>query len=160
VTSPATAIDLVPHDPLNSGKGRLLSSNTAVTQFQQLLKTCATTSEGQQYVAEYFEVEEQLETTKQTNTLQSYFELLCLVKQTSTKDYTLISFWEEMHRHEAITMSLLCADITYNASNCYVPKTLTKTSFSMGQIKGYANPDLQPAETVQEIFDGTRTDAP
>ncbi len=124
-------------------------------QFQQLLKTDAITSEGQQNVAEYFEVEEQWETKKQTNTLQSYFELLCLVKQTSTKDYIWISFWEGMHRHAAITMSLLCANITYDTNNCFIPKMLTKTSFSKGQIKGYADPDLQLAKIIQEIFDGT-----
>jgi hypothetical protein len=65
-----------------------------------------------------------------------------------------------MHRHTAIKLSLLCADITYDTNNCYVPKTLTKTSFSKGQIKGCANPDLQPGKIIQEIFDGTRTDAP
>jgi hypothetical protein len=113
-------------------------------QFQQLLKTDATTSEGQQNVAEYFEVEEQWETKKQTNTLQSYFELLCLVKQTSTKDYIWISFWEGVHRHAAIRMSFLCANITYNTNSCYVPRTLTSCSFSTAQIKGYQNPHLEP----------------
>jgi hypothetical protein len=65
-----------------------------------------------------------------------------------------------MHRHAAITMSLLYADITYDTNNCYVPKALTKTSFSKEKIKGCADPDLQPAKIIQEIFDGTRTDTP
>jgi hypothetical protein len=65
-----------------------------------------------------------------------------------------------MHRHAAITMSLLCADITYNTNNCYIPKILTSRSFSTAQIKGYQNPHLEPEEIIQEIFDGTRTDAP
>jgi hypothetical protein len=122
-------------------------------QFQQLLKTDATTtSEGQQYVAEYFEVEEQWETKKTNKHSTILFELLCLVKQTSTKDYIWISLWEGMHRHATITMSLLCADITYDTNNCYVPKTLTKTSFSKGQIKRYADPDLQPGKKFKRFF--------
>jgi hypothetical protein len=129
-------------------------------EFQQLLKTDATTSEGQYYVAKYFGVHKQWESTKQTNTLRSYCELLCLVKQTSQKDYIWISFWEGMHRHAAITMSLLRADITYNTNSCYVPRTLTSCSFSTAQIKGYQNPHLEPEEIIQEILDGTRTDAP
>jgi hypothetical protein len=63
-----------------------------------------------------------------------------------------------MHRHAAITMSLLCADITYDTNNCYVPNTLTSGSFSTGRIKGYANPHLQQEEIIQQIFDGTRID--
>jgi hypothetical protein len=37
---------------------------------------------------------------------------------------------------------------------------LTNDSFSMGQIKGCADPHLQPEEIIQQIFDSTRTDAP
>jgi hypothetical protein len=152
------------HEPYN--RSMIPSADHKITtilqsdEFQQLLKTDATTSEGQDYVAQYFGVHKQWESTKQTITLRSYYELLCLVKQTIQSDYIWISFWDGMHRYAAIRMSLLCADITYNINNCYVPRTLTSHSFSTAQIKGYQNPHLEPEEIIQEFFDGTRTDTP
>jgi hypothetical protein len=95
---------------------------------------------------------------KETNTVQAYYELLCLVKTHSTKDSIWISFWEGMHRHAAIIMTLLCANITYNTNNCYVPKTLGKKSFR-DYIKQYTNPGQCPIEIIQDIFDGTNGDA-
>jgi hypothetical protein len=89
-------------------------------EFQQLLKIDATTSDGQQLVAEYFAVGDLWASKKNTNTVQAYYELLCFVKTLSAKDIVWISFWEGMHRHAAIIMTLLCANITYNTNNCYV----------------------------------------
>jgi hypothetical protein len=51
-----------------------LTTKLQSQQFQTLLKTDATTSAGQQYIAEYFKVEQEWETKKQTNTLQAYFK--------------------------------------------------------------------------------------
>ncbi len=56
-------------------------------RFQKLLKTDATTNNGQEYVAEYFKVSEQWKNKKETNTLPSYFKLLKLVKQHSKEDH-------------------------------------------------------------------------
>jgi hypothetical protein len=75
--------------------------------------------------SESFKVEQEWETKKQTNTLQAYFELLCQVKQASMEDIIWISFWEGMHRHAAIIMCLLSANITYDFNNCFIPKTLS-----------------------------------
>jgi hypothetical protein len=121
-----------------------LTSPLQGNQFQKLLKTDATTIDGQQYVAEYFKVIEQWESKKETNTLPSYFMLLKFVKQYSKEDHIWISFWEGMHRHVAITLSLLCADITYDSKNCYIFNTLTTNSMKRGDIKGFADPKLQP----------------
>jgi hypothetical protein len=57
------------------------------TVFQKLLKTNATTIDGQEYVAEYFKVSEQWKNKKETNTLPSYFKLLKLVKQCSKENH-------------------------------------------------------------------------
>jgi hypothetical protein len=56
-------------------------------QFQQLLKTDATSFDGQEYLAEYFKVSEQCKNKKETNTLPSYFKLLKLIKQHSKEDH-------------------------------------------------------------------------
>jgi hypothetical protein len=132
-----------------------LTSHLQVEQFQKLLKTDATTINGQQYVAEYFNVTEQWESKKETHTLPSYLKLLKLVKQHSKEDHIWISFWEGMHRHVSITLSLLCADITYDSKNCYIFKKLTTDSIKKGDIKGFADPKLQP-----DFFDGKKSDAP
>ena len=48
--------------------------------FQQLIATDATTKDGQQKVAEYFHVSEEWAAMKETNSVQAYYELLCLCK--------------------------------------------------------------------------------
>ncbi len=58
----------------------------------------------------------------------------------------------------AIIMTLLCANITYNTNNCYLPKTLEKSSFH-DYIKRYTNPGQCPIEIIQGIFDGTNGNA-
>jgi hypothetical protein len=105
-------------------RGMFLEKITQMTtclqteQSQKLFKTDATTIDGQEYVAEYFKVSEQWKNKKEANTLPSYFKLLKLVKQHCKEDHTWISFWEGMHRHVAIMLSLLCADITYDSTYC------------------------------------------
>ncbi len=127
-------------------------------EFQQLIKTDATTSDGQLVVAKYFAVDDEWAAKKETKTVQSYYELLYLVKTHSTKGNIWISFWEGMHRHAAIIMALLCANISYNTNNCYVPKSLGKNSFQ-DCIKGYTDPDQSPIQIIQDILDGTNRDA-
>jgi hypothetical protein len=132
----------------------LFTTRLQSEQFQQLLKTDATTFNGQEYVAEYFKVSEQSKKEKETNTLPSNFKLLKLVKQHSKEDHVWISFWERMHRHVAIMLSLLCADITYDSTNCYMYRTLTTESVRRADIKGFADPKVPPRKLIQEIFDG------
>jgi hypothetical protein len=86
--------------------------------------------------------------------------LLKLIKQHSKEDHVWISFWEGMHRHVAITLFLLCADITYDSTNCYIYRTLTTESIKRGNIKGFANPKVPPRKIIQDIFDGKRSNAP
>ena len=145
--------DLFPDD------NTLFTKQLESPEFLNFLKTDATTSEGQTLVAQYFKVDEEWASKKETNTVQAYFELLCLVKEQSTNDKVWISFWEGMHRHAAIIMTLLCADITYNTKNCYIPHTLQKSSFN-DYIKGYTDTEApQPLQIIQAIFDGTNADA-
>jgi hypothetical protein len=127
-------------------------------EFLQLIKTDATLSNGQQLVAKYFAVDDVWASKKETNTVQAYYELLCLVKTHSNEDSIAVLFWEGMHRHAAIIMTLLCANISYNTNNCYVPKTLEKILFC-DYIKRYTNPGPCPIEIIQHIFDGTNREA-
>ena len=144
--------DLFPDDDT------LFTKQLESSEFLNFLKTDATTSEGQTLVAQYFKVDEEWASRKKTNTVQAYFDLLCLVKEQSTNDKVWISFWEGMHRHAAIIMTLLCADITYNTKNCYIPRTLQKSSFN-DYIKGYTDTEATPFQIIQAIFDGTNVDA-
>ncbi len=50
-----------------------LTTRLQSEQFQQLLKTDATTFDGQDFVAEYFKVSEQWKNEIETNTPPSYF---------------------------------------------------------------------------------------
>jgi hypothetical protein len=144
--------DLFPDDDT------LFTKQLESSEFLNFLKTDATTSEGQTLVAQYFKVDKEWASRKKTNTVQAYFDLLCLVKEQSTNDKVWISFWEGMHRHAAIIMTLLCADITYNTKNCYIPRTLQKSSFN-DYIKGYTDTEPTPFQIIQAIFDGTNVDA-
>jgi hypothetical protein len=137
-----------------------LTTRLQTEQFQKLLKTDATTINGQEYVAEYFKVSEQWKNEKETNTPPSYFKLLKLVNKHSKEDHIWISIWEGMHRHVVIMLSCLCADITYDSTNCYIFKTLTTNSIKRGDIKGFADPKVPPKKLIQDIFGGKRSDAP
>jgi hypothetical protein len=56
-------------------------------------------------------------------------------------------------------LSLLCADITYDSTNCYY-RTLTTKSIKRGDIKGFADPKVPTRKLIQDIFDGKRSNAP
>jgi hypothetical protein len=122
-------------------------------EFHDFLKLDATTTEGQMLVAEYFGVSDMWMSGKKTNTVRGYYDLLCMVKAFSDKDIIWISFWEGMHRHAAIIMTLLCTNITYNSNNCYKPRTLEKDAFQ-DYIKGFTDPGPEPLQLIQNIFDG------
>jgi hypothetical protein len=87
----------------------VLSKLKCVT-FKKILKTDATTEDGQNEVARYFGVERQwrqlneewYEKQEEPKGYKRYYELLFLVKSESTKDHVWFSFFEGMHRHAAM----------------------------------------------------------
>jgi hypothetical protein len=137
-----------------------LSQKLKSDNFQDFLHTDASTDEGRSKIAKFYGVEESwTELGEQDDSMQAYYNLLLLVKRESKKDNIWISFWEGMHRHAAIIMSLLCSDITYDTNNCYVHGTLTKSSFT-NHIKGYyADNEKTPHQIIREIFNGSNKTA-
>ena len=142
------------HENKDSFAGKLQTKD-----FKQVMTTDATTTEGQNRIAAYFDVVDMWNEMKADNDcVQDYFELLRLVKAHSTKDNIYISFWEGLHRHAAIIMALLCSDITYETQQCYISNTLTKLSFREF-IKGYQSIGKNPRDILTGIFDGTNKSA-
>jgi hypothetical protein len=130
------------------------------SEFKELLRTDATTHGGQNKVAEFYGIEELWTNRKQKSpsAMKTYIKLLKMVKTSSKSDDIWISFWEGMHRHAAIMMSLLGADITHNTKSCYKPNTLEKTAFST-YITGFINPGQPPLQIIEEIFNGNNEQA-
>ena len=92
--------------------------------FKEILKTNATTEEGEYKVAEYFGVDnkwqcllEQWEKENQNVTgFKRYYKLLFLVKSKSEKDRVWFSFFEGMHRHAAIVAGLVCSKFNHSTN--------------------------------------------
>jgi len=127
--------------------------------FKQILKTDATTIQGQDRIAAYFDVEAFWNQIRDDNDrVQAYYGLLQIVKTHSNKDNIYISFWEGLHRHAALVMALLCSDITYETRHCYVPNTLTEDSFQQF-IKRYRANNREPRDVLTGIFNGTNRSA-
>jgi hypothetical protein len=55
--------------------------------------------------------------------VETYYELLLLVKAKSKNDNVWISFTEGLHRHTAILASLLCIKFDYS-NNKTIPRSL------------------------------------
>jgi hypothetical protein len=75
-----------------------------------------------------------------------------MVKKSSTKDNMWMSFYEGLHRHDALMMCLLCSKIDL-VSNKINHGSLTadyfKTKFT---IKEFKEPDKSPLAQLQGIF--------
>ena len=129
-------------------------------EFKELLQTDATTHSGQNKVAKYFGIEELLlkNKMKSHSAMKSYSKLLKMVKTKSKRDDIWISFWEGMHRHAAIIMSLLGADITHSTKSFYKANTLEKSAFS-NYITGFIDPGQSPLQIIEDIFTGNNNQA-
>ena len=130
------------------------------SEFVDFLGTDATTADGQKQVAEYYGIQHLWTDTvdESCSAMTTYVNLLKLVKSKSTKDKIWISFWEGMHRHAAIMMSMLGANITHNTNSWYEPNTLDTTAFST-YITGFTNPGQQPLDIIEDIFTGKNVQA-
>jgi hypothetical protein len=84
-------------------------------EFQKLLGTDATTEDGQYYIAEYYEVAKDWKALKKqgkekgsiADAASAYYYLLKTVKSESKKDDVWMTFYEGLHWHSALILSLL-----------------------------------------------------
>ena len=130
------------------------------SEFEDFLRTDATTADGRHKVADYYGIKALWKKIdeKSSSAVTSYVNLLKLVKMKSNKDNIWISFWEGMHRHAAIMMSMLGANITHNKKSWYEPNTLDTTAFST-YITGFTDPGEKPLKIIEDIFTGTNVQA-
>jgi hypothetical protein len=101
-------------------KDKILHDIIKSDEFQKLLGTDATTEEGQDYMAEYYKVAIDWKVLKKqgkekgtiTDAASAYYYLLKTVKCESKKDDIWMTFYEGLHRHSALILSLISS--TFN----------------------------------------------
>jgi hypothetical protein len=136
--------------PSNSDKNKIYSSTT----FKEFLTTNSMTEDGLMKIATFYDVKDQWSnaTSGQSFTINHYYELLLMVKKSSTKDNIWMSFYEGLHRYAALMMCLICSKIDL-VSNKIIHGSLTadyfKTKFT---IKEFKEPDKSPLAQLQGIF--------
>ena len=127
----------------------------ATQDFKDILKTDATTEEGEDNVLMYFRVDKNCWTTLLQEWQQEhgtplvgykrYYKLLYLVKSQSPRDHIWFSFFEGMHRHAAIVGGLVCSKFNHS-TNELNPGSLTIADFkNEGVIKSFKDPDTTVA---------------
>ena len=77
--------------------------------FKQFLSINGTTEDGQNVIAQHYDVLDKWQASKhEGDHVNTYYELLLLVKTKSKNDKVWITFIEGLHRHADIIASLLC----------------------------------------------------
>ena len=103
-------------------------------RFEKFLMSDGTTKEGQDRIADFYQVAilwEQME--KSECNYDQYFQLLVLVNTYSIADYLWVSFVEGLHRHAATILALLCRN--RNHDSCDKSATGTETQESGGFLQ-------------------------
>ncbi len=141
--------------------------NTIINdEFQRLLRTDATTKEGQDYIADYYNIATFLEDLKKqgeekgtiADAASAYYYLLKMVKSESKKGNVWMTFYEGLHRHSTLMLSLLSS--TFNMKeNLFKNKSLNSKYFKEQQLVNFKHKVSQPHKCLNEIFTKT-TNAP
>jgi hypothetical protein len=124
------------------------------TEFMNLLRTNAMTKDGLIAVAKYYGVNDEWnnDTSGQPFSIKHYYELLLMVKKSSTTDHIWMSFYEGLHRHATMMMCLLCSKIDL-VSNKVNHDSLTADYFKTKvSIKEFKEPDTSPLKQLERIF--------
>jgi hypothetical protein len=103
--------------------------------------------DGLMEIATFYDVKDQWNnaTSGQSFTINHYYELLLIVKESSTKDNIQMSFYEGLHTHAALMMCLLCSkiDLVSNKVNhCSLTADYFKTKFTIKNSKSQINHQL------------------
>ena len=126
-------------------------------EFQQLLLTDASTDDGQAFLATYYgiddwaNIKQRLIIDKGVNLASRYYYLLHLVKVQSKKDNVWISFYEGLHRHASLLITLLSA-VFNTTTNILKFNTLTVDYFKQHQLPNFKSDNETPHERLNKIF--------
>ena len=102
--------------------------------FEIFLMSDGTTKEGQDRIADFYQVTQLWENMEKSEcNHERYFQLLMLVKTDSLADYLWVSFVEGLHRHAATILALLCRN--RNHDSCDKSATGTETQESGGFLQ-------------------------
>ncbi len=110
--------------------------------FKQFLSIDGATEDGKNVIAQNYNVLDKWKASKhEGDQVDTYFELLLLVKTKSKNDKVWISFIEGLHRHAAISSSLLCMKFDYS-NNIIIPGSIQLDDFETAKILHYKNPGV------------------
>ena len=150
--------------PEESVKRRLFPSDSTLyntvtsDDFKKLIETDAGDKDGQKCVAEYYGVtdvwEKLMESSKTSydeSPSGSYYQLLIAVKCASANNNVWISFYEGLHRHSALLLSLLSSSFNMT-ENSLKNKTLTSKYFKEHELVNFVNERQSPDERLNAIF--------
>jgi hypothetical protein len=142
-------------------KDDLLLTTVKSKEFQDLLITDPTKMEGEDIIAKHFGVTDEWATVKRqgqergkfSDAASTYYYLLLTVKYQSDKDYIWISFYEGLHRHTALLLSLTSSAFNLTKNEIKF-KSLTRNYFQQQQLENFKDDSKQPHERFSDIFDG------
>jgi hypothetical protein len=130
-------------------------------EFQDILRTDPTTVDGEAKVVEYFDIADEWAKNKKKGTQKghisdsasTYFFLLLTVKYSSYTDNIWMSFYEGLHRHAALLLSLTSSSFNLTKNEIKF-KSLTSEFFCQHQIEHFKFDSKKPHERLSDIFDG------
>jgi hypothetical protein len=121
--------------------------------FKQFLSIDETTEDGQNTIAQHYNVLDEWKASKhEGDHVDTYYKLLLLVKIKSKNDKVWISFIKGLHRHATIIASLLCMKFDYS-NNIIIPGSLQLNDFETTKILHYKNPGITPREQLGLIIE-------
>jgi hypothetical protein len=127
-------------------------------EFKELLLTDASTDDGQAFLATYYgiddwaNIKQKLILDKGVNLASRYYYLLLLVKVQSKRDNVWISFYEGLHRHASLLITLLSA-VFNTTRNSLKSNTLSIDYFKQHQLLNFKSVNETPNERLNKIFE-------
>jgi hypothetical protein len=120
-------------------------------KFQAVLSIGETTEDGQNAIAQHYSVlDDWTASNHEGDHVETYYELLLLVKTKTKNDNVWISFIEGLHKHAAILASLLCMKFNHS-NNIIIPGPLQLDNFEKAQFQHYKNPGITSREQLGQI---------
>ena len=125
--------------------------------FQQLLLTDASTKDGQDFLASYYKIDDWVQIKeklhdKEADMATRYYYLLFMVKAQSNQDNVWMSFYEGLHRHASLLITLLSA-VFDTTTNILKFNTLSVEYFKQHQLLNFKSVDETPHERLNKIFE-------